>query len=223
MTDARLPCPACAHPTLRARAAFETCAVCDWEDDGQDDLNAHLSRGGPNPGSLWDARARTLARGLAAAERWRRVDDVAVDALAGDDASPWESLHDGVVAGLVRRRARVTVMVEIGYLTDLLGARGPALRVELFGCEGAIYTPYEGAPIEDLDTISAAGFDIAEAGIDRGAVALFGSRGQLRLRYEALGLRFGDGHPVSARALEAASNEYWDAFRRQFFDPDDVG
>jgi len=36
--DAGRPtCPSCGYPTIDARAAFEICSLCAWEDDGQDD------------------------------------------------------------------------------------------------------------------------------------------------------------------------------------------
>src|SRR5690606_15709062 len=44
-------CPCCGHPTLGERAGFEICPVCFWEDDGQDDVDAHVERGGPNRGT----------------------------------------------------------------------------------------------------------------------------------------------------------------------------
>lgn len=43
-----LPCPCCGSLTRGARAEFEICAVCFWEDDGQDDPDAAEVRGGPN-------------------------------------------------------------------------------------------------------------------------------------------------------------------------------
>ena len=50
-------CPCCRHLTLDERAGFEICAVCFWEDDGQDDHDADEVRGGPNgPLSLTQAR-----------------------------------------------------------------------------------------------------------------------------------------------------------------------
>jgi hypothetical protein len=50
-------CPCCGCLTLGARAAFEICPVCSWEDDGQDDHDADVVRGGPNGAiSLTDAR-----------------------------------------------------------------------------------------------------------------------------------------------------------------------
>lgn len=45
------PCPCCKHRTLEERGGFEICSVCFWEDDGQDEHDADLVRGGPN-GSL---------------------------------------------------------------------------------------------------------------------------------------------------------------------------
>ena len=41
-------CPCCRFFTLGERGALEICDVCYWEDDGQDDQDANLVRGGPN-------------------------------------------------------------------------------------------------------------------------------------------------------------------------------
>lgn len=51
-------CPCCGFKTLSERGGFEICAVCFWEDDGQDDQDADIVRGGPNGLlSLTQARA----------------------------------------------------------------------------------------------------------------------------------------------------------------------
>lgn len=42
-------CPCCKHRTLRGRGGgFEICQVCYWQDDGQDEHDADIVRGGPN-------------------------------------------------------------------------------------------------------------------------------------------------------------------------------
>ena len=41
-------CPGCGYPTLSERGGYEICAVCNWEDDNQDDPNADEVLGGPN-------------------------------------------------------------------------------------------------------------------------------------------------------------------------------
>ncbi len=56
----RRTCPCCGYPTLEARAAFFQCGVCSWEDDGQDDHNAH-EESAPNEVSLIEGRL-TFAR-----------------------------------------------------------------------------------------------------------------------------------------------------------------
>src|SRR6185503_8797643 len=44
-------------PTLSDRQAYELCALCNWEDDGQDDPHADEVWGGPNKDySLTEAR-----------------------------------------------------------------------------------------------------------------------------------------------------------------------
>lgn len=46
--DSLIACPCCYQKTLEERANFEICPECGWEDDGQDDADAHIVRGGPN-------------------------------------------------------------------------------------------------------------------------------------------------------------------------------
>lgn len=62
--DLPLRCPCCFCRTLDERGGFDICPVCFWEDDGQDDHDADVVRGGPNGGlSLSDARANYASFG----------------------------------------------------------------------------------------------------------------------------------------------------------------
>jgi len=45
---ARATCPCCGYPTIRGRAQCDICALCGWEDDGQDDAERGPS-GAPRP------------------------------------------------------------------------------------------------------------------------------------------------------------------------------
>jgi cysteine-rich CPCC protein len=57
-------CPCCGHPALAERGAYEICRVCGWEDDGQDDHDSAVVRGGPNGRiSLDEARIEHERRG----------------------------------------------------------------------------------------------------------------------------------------------------------------
>jgi hypothetical protein len=67
-------CPCCGYLTLDARGQFQICPVCFWEDDGQDDHDAAVVRGGPNH-DLSLARARTNFAAFGASSR-RRLDHV---------------------------------------------------------------------------------------------------------------------------------------------------
>ncbi|MHA0331174.1 CPCC family cysteine-rich protein [Sphingomonas melonis] len=59
-------CPCCSRLTLRGRGMFEICPVCFWEDDGQDEHDADVVRGGPNRTlSLTVARQNYLEFGAA--------------------------------------------------------------------------------------------------------------------------------------------------------------
>jgi predicted RNA-binding Zn-ribbon protein involved in translation (DUF1610 family) len=56
-SEVRYACPCCGYPTLGSLGEFEICSLCWWEDDGQDDADADLVRGGPNQSfSLVEAR-----------------------------------------------------------------------------------------------------------------------------------------------------------------------
>jgi hypothetical protein len=62
--DGGYSCPCCGHMTLEERGAYDICAECHWEDDGQDDHDSKVVRGGPNGSlSLDAARAQYVARG----------------------------------------------------------------------------------------------------------------------------------------------------------------
>jgi predicted RNA-binding Zn-ribbon protein involved in translation (DUF1610 family) len=64
--DVPYTCPRCGHATLSERGVYEICADCGWEDDGQDNHDSHIVRGGPNgPESLDEARARCAREGTA--------------------------------------------------------------------------------------------------------------------------------------------------------------
>ena len=67
LEDLPLRCPCCGHKTLSRRGVFEACAVCFWEDDGQDDHDVGAVRGGPN-GSLTLAAARANYQEFGACE-----------------------------------------------------------------------------------------------------------------------------------------------------------
>jgi hypothetical protein len=69
-----LRCPCCGCKTLTARRDFQICEVCFWEDDGQDDYDADVGRGGPN-GRLSLTDARTNYQKFGACEE-RFVGDV---------------------------------------------------------------------------------------------------------------------------------------------------
>jgi hypothetical protein len=50
-------CPCCGCRTLPERGGYAICPVCFWEDDGQDNHDADVVRGGPN-GALSLTQAR---------------------------------------------------------------------------------------------------------------------------------------------------------------------
>lgn len=60
-------CPCCNYKTLDQRGGVDICPVCFWEDDGQDDEDADVVRGGPN-GLLSLTQARANYRAFGACE-----------------------------------------------------------------------------------------------------------------------------------------------------------
>src|SRR5262245_43688073 len=46
--DGPYTCPCCGHATLSERGGYEICGECGWEDDGQDEHDSEVVRGGPN-------------------------------------------------------------------------------------------------------------------------------------------------------------------------------
>jgi hypothetical protein len=120
----RVECPCCFYPTLTRRAVYETCTLCGWTDDGQDDPRAAEIWDGPNRGlSLVESRQnfrRHLSylptseedagslelyearRSLMAAYDW-------LQGAAGSDesADAWEQVvnREGAARGLAAERA----------------------------------------------------------------------------------------------------------------------
>lgn len=219
-------CPCCAQVTLHERGAFEICPVCFWEDDGQDDVDAHMERGGPNQGTLWQARANYLrfsASTLSAKaqvrpphvhetgkRRWQLVDGVAVERLLGDDSRPWNLLHDGFITGLEREGERVSVWIQAAHLRARFPDPGTAFRLELLDCTRLAFAPYDALPTDDLPTIADEEPDLVQAAVDGTGIVVWASSGSLRLSYASLGLRLDSGAPIALAALARASGTYWD-------------
>jgi hypothetical protein len=58
--------PLLRQPDAHSRGDYEICKVCFWEDDGQDDHDADVVRGGPNRSlSLTDGRSNYQRCGAA--------------------------------------------------------------------------------------------------------------------------------------------------------------
>jgi Cysteine-rich CPCC len=76
MQTTNVRCLCCGSRTLTAPAVFELCPVCWWLDDGQDEADADVVRGGPNGTlSLTAARANFLAYGASDPRSLGRVRD----------------------------------------------------------------------------------------------------------------------------------------------------
>jgi hypothetical protein len=228
-------CPCCGHSTLGERAGFEICPVCFWEDDGQDDVDAHEELGGPNRGTLWEARANFLKFGACeeaarrhvrppaadepSVRRWSLLDEVAVELVPSSDAVPWNLLRNGVVTDVVRDRARATLVVNIPYLRVRFAQPGSRFRVEFLDCSLLEYAPYEGAVSSLASEIAQAHPNLLKAIRERDNIVVWGSAGALRLRYEHLAVRFDDGAPLAVAALDECARAYWEERDRDFRQP----
>jgi hypothetical protein len=210
---------------------FEICPVCFWEYDGQDDLDAHLERGGPNRGTLWLARANFLKFEACEevakqhvrrptgdepqARQWFLLEDVAVELIPSSDVSPWNLLHDGALIGIERSGDRVSMVIQIGYLRSRFQQPGSAFRLELLECSEIEYTPYDGRAVSSYDEIVSSKADIVTTKNEDGVVVVWGSAGVLRLRYRNLALRFDHGAPLALAALDECARAYWDEWERR--------
>jgi len=97
--DGRYACPCCGYASLSDSGGFDICSICFWEDDGQDDHNADVVRGGPNGSdSLTDARRNYLSIGAC------RKKDLAH--VRPREANQMERLREYVLVGDAVRRVR---------------------------------------------------------------------------------------------------------------------
>lgn len=64
----KFACPCCGYKTVSASGGYDICNVCFWEDDGQNDEDADVIRGGPN-GKLNLSEARRNFADFGACEK----------------------------------------------------------------------------------------------------------------------------------------------------------
>lgn len=145
--------------------------------------------------------------------------------IPGDDAAPWNTLHDGVLVWASRDRARrhVALLIEIPYVRRRFREPGDCFRLELAGCTRFSYTPYDEEAIEEPALIVAAAPDVVEAKSEDGRMTIWGSSGVLRLRYDTLSIALASpfdgaaprdaGTSVSLADVESAARAYWDEWR----------
>lgn len=193
-------------------------------------MDAHVVRGGPNRGTLWEARTNFLQLGACEevarqharrptpdepkTRHWALLDDVAVELIPATDVTPWNLLHDGTVIGLKRSGERVSMTVTIPYLRTRFDVPGASFVLELLACPDLEYEPYEGNPLSSLEEIAEAEADIVEAKDEDRRVVVWGSAGVLRLRYRDLALRFDNDAPLALAALDDCARSYWDEWER---------
>ena len=87
----KYPCPCCGYRTLDERGGDDICPVCFWEDDGQDDHDADVVRGGPNHDlSLSQARQNFSRIGASSERRLKHVrKPLETEVTPKPDRDPW--------------------------------------------------------------------------------------------------------------------------------------
>lgn len=122
------------------------------------------------------------------------------------DPTPWNLLHDGVIVSVHRDGAGAAVEVACSHL------RPEAFLIRLSHVATMAYTLFDAAmdapEITDPFSIAAAEPNLVDAEIDGDALVVWGTRGTLRLRYDALSV---DG--LSLDALRDLARQYWDGWR----------
>ncbi|MEZ4411226.1 MAG: hypothetical protein R3A52_32805 [Polyangiales bacterium] len=122
------------------------------------------------------------------------------------DPTPWNLLHDGVIVSVHRDGAGAAVEVACSHL------RPEAFLIRLSRVATMAYTLFDAAmdepEITDPFSIAAAEPNLVDAEVDGDALVVWGTRGTLRLRYEALSV---DG--LSLDALRDLARQYWDGWR----------
>jgi hypothetical protein len=136
------------------------------------------------------------------------------------DAVLWNLLHDGrIVSAEATAPGVLRLLVDIGYLCELLPTGGEQLVVELHGCDRFEYCPFEGTAVTVPRDVAAIGLEILRAAVESDAMVIEcadGSYGgQLRAKYVAAQVLSLEGAPVSLTDLDAASVEYWEAWSRR--------
>jgi hypothetical protein len=87
--DGPYACPCCRNITLPERGGYDICVVCGWEDDGQDDHDADVVRGGPNGSHSLTAYRQWFAEYVA--EQFRQGTERDVE----PDEQPFEARSRG--------------------------------------------------------------------------------------------------------------------------------
>lgn len=64
----KIACPCCGYKTLSESGGYDICSACFWEDDGQNDEDADVIRGGTN-GKLSLSEARRNFADFGACEK----------------------------------------------------------------------------------------------------------------------------------------------------------
>jgi hypothetical protein len=216
---------------------LDCCEVCFWEDDGQDDLTAHLDNGGPNKGTLWAHRAIFLKHGwqnspFAPHTRapnadeplvrgWELYDGVALDRIPPESSYPWNCLHDAKIMGLIDAGERVRIEVSLPYVRyrfappfvpENMAVRFRWFWIELFGYRFGEYARAGTSEPTPLKNLVNDGVFILEAEFADGFVVVRLDDAVLRLQYSHASLRFDTGAPVALSAVEAAYEAYWEDF-----------
>lgn len=112
-------CPCCGYPTI-SNDIYDICPICGWEDDGQDDDEAEIVRGGPNGGlSLTEARQNFVGLG----GKYRAADPrYASNVAATSERACLTKAYDALLPD-VHPRSFITALPQLTALDDALYAK----------------------------------------------------------------------------------------------------
>jgi hypothetical protein len=136
--------------------------------------------------------------------------------IAGDDALPWDLLHDGTIVELERDLAdEVTVWVECAFIRVRFADGGKRFKLRLAACTVFEYTPYDEPPIVELAAIASSEPSIVEAKFEDGVMQVWGAAGVLRASYASLALELDTGRALPLDELRRQVRAYWDEWRKK--------
>ena len=119
--------------------------------------------------------------------------------------------HDGSIVEIVGELPNISLRIEIEYLRNMFSPQGSSFMAQVSGCEHLEFYHWENdsrinvpSEIQEIET------EILSVK-QRGDVAhLMCTTGELEILYKDIVFQLDSGESVTYKALDEASNKYWD-------------